>query len=206
MTPAAARRFTFLLASARRDGNTEILTRRAAERLPAGCRQEWLRLMDLPLAPFADVRHSTGVYPQPEGNERLLFDATLDATDLVFAVPLYWYGVPASAKLYLDYWSGWLRVPGADFRSRMAGKTLWGVSVLSEEDPHRADPLVGMLRNTADYLKMEFGGVLLGYGNRPGDVLADAAALAKARAFFAPTDRPAIDDRERRMGGPSPTL
>jgi hypothetical protein len=36
------------------------------------------------------------------------------------------------------------------------GKTLWGVCVLSEEDQGRADPLICMLANTADYLKMGF--------------------------------------------------
>jgi len=185
--PSSAREFTFLLASARRDGNTELLTRKAAESLPPDDGQRWLRLMDLPLPPFQDIRHSVGVYPQPEGNERVLFDATLAATDLVFAVPLYWYSVPTAAKLYLDYWSGWLRVPGADFKARMAGKTLWGVCALSEEDPRRADPLVGTLRLTADYLKMAFGGVLLGYGSKPGDIVADKAAFERARTFFAPS-------------------
>jgi len=185
LSASPARRFAFLVASARRDGNTEILARKAAESLPTAWRQDWLRLLDLKLPPFEDIRHSVGVYPQPEGNERVLFDATLDATDLVFAVPLYWYSVPASAKLYLDYWSAWLRVPGADFRARMAGKTLWGVSALSDEDPRRADPLVGTLALTADYMKMAFGGVLLGYGNKPGEVLDDAAALERARGFFA---------------------
>lgn len=178
------RHFTFVISSARRDGNTEWLTRKAAEYLPAGHAQQWLHLADLPLPPFEDIRHSVGVYPDPQGSERILFDATLAATDLVFSVPLYWYSVPASAKLYLDYWSGWLRVPGADFRARMAGKTLWGVCVLSEEDRRRAEPLIGTLAITADYLKMNFGGVLLGYGSRPGDIVSDAAALESARTFF----------------------
>jgi multimeric flavodoxin WrbA len=185
VTDLTGRRFTFLLASARRDGNTELLARRAAEYLPPNCGRQWLRLMDLPLAPFEDIRHSVGVYPQPEGNERILFDATLNATDLVFAVPLYWYSVPYSAKLYLDYWSGWLRVPGADFKARMAGKTLWGVCALSDEDFSHADPLIGTLRLTAEYLSMNFGGGLLGYGNKPGDVVSDASALDKAATFFA---------------------
>ena len=189
MTPNAAipiteRRFTFLIASARRDGNTEWLARKAADALPAATVQQWLHLMDLPLPPFEDIRHSVGVYPQPEGHERILFDATLSATDLVFVVPLYWYSVPASAKLYLDYWSGWLRVPGADFKARMAGRTLWGISALSEEDESRADPLIGTLATTADYMKMNFGGVLLGYGSRPGDVAGDKAALERAGTFF----------------------
>ena len=182
--PAAKRHFTFLIASARRDGNSEWLARNAAEYLAPGIAQQWLHLADLPLAPFEDIRHSIGVYPEPQGNERTLFEATLAATDLVFVVPLYWYSVPASAKLYLDYWSGWLRVPGADFKARMAGRTLWGVSAISDEDQTRADPLIGTLAITADYMKMDFGGVLLGYGNRPGDVMADKAALEKARTFF----------------------
>lgn len=178
------RKFTFLVASARRDGNTELLARKAAEHLAPEHVQLWLHLMDLPLDPFKDIRHSIGVYPEPTGNERVLFDATMSATDLVFVVPLYWYGVPASAKHYLDYWSAWLRVPGANFRARMAGKTLWGVCAFSDEDPKQAAPLLGMLENIADYLLMNFGGVLLGKGNRPGDVLNDAVALGRARAFF----------------------
>lgn len=178
------RRFTFLLASARRDGNTEILTRVAAEELSPQWPQQWLRLTDLPLPPFEDIRHSIGIYPQPAGHERVLFDATLDATDLVFAVPLYWYSLPASAKLYLDYWSAWLRVPGAEFKARMAGKTLWGVCALSDEDSRRAAPLIDTLALTAEYLAMKFGGVLLGYGNKPNEVLSDRPALERARVFF----------------------
>jgi multimeric flavodoxin WrbA len=197
------RHFTFIVSSARRDGNTEWLARKAAERLPSDITQQWLHLADLPLPAFADIRHSVGVYPQPQGNERVLFDATLAASDLVFVVPLYWYSVPASAKLYLDYWSGWLRVPGADFKARMAGRTLWGVCALSDEDQARADPLIGTLAITADYMKMAFGGVLLGYGSRPGDVSADKAAIEKAQVFF--NSRVASDGRPpRSVAHPGP--
>jgi hypothetical protein len=54
---SAKRYFTFIVASGRRDGNTEWLTRKAAERLPAGAAQQWLHLSDLPLPPFEDIRH-----------------------------------------------------------------------------------------------------------------------------------------------------
>jgi multimeric flavodoxin WrbA len=180
------RRFLFLLASARTGGNTETLARHAAERLPPGVERRWLRLRDLPLPEFQDIRHvGDGTYPTPAGNERLLLQATLAATDLVVASPLYWYSVSASTKLYLDYWSGWMRVPGVEFKARMRGKTLWAVSVLSEE-LEQADPLIDTLRKCAEYLGMRWGGALLGDGSRPGDVLRDAAALARARDFFDP--------------------
>jgi multimeric flavodoxin WrbA len=178
-------RFLMLVASARSGGNAEILARRAAAALPDDTRQTWLRLADLPLPPFEDHRHEgEGVYRDPAGHGRILLEATLAATDVVFVVPLYWYGLPASAKLFLDHWSGWMRVPGVAFKARMADKTMWAISVYSDSDPETAQPLFATLRLTADYMKMRWGGSVLGYGNRPSDVLQDAAALARASALF----------------------
>lgn len=178
--------YLFIDSGARPGGNSETLARRAAAALPPSAVQTWIRLADHPLPPFQDVRHAPdGAYAMPEGAGRRLMDATLAATDLVFVVPLYWYSIPAAAKLYLDHWSGWMRVPGVDFLARLASKTAWAVSVLSDEDQSVADPLVGTLRLSARYCKMRWGGALLGYGNRPGDVLADAGALARADRFFA---------------------
>ena len=178
-------RFLFVLGSSRRDGNTEQLARHAARHLPAGTEQRWLWLGDVPLRPFADTRHDRPL-PPPSGAEKLLLDATLAATDIVIASPVYWYSVSSSTKNYLDYWSAWLRVPQADFKHRMAAKTLWGVSVLAEDDPGQADPLEGMLRRSAGYLHMRWAGLLLGNGSRPGDIRRDTGALARADAFFAP--------------------
>ncbi|MEE4541919.1 NAD(P)H-dependent oxidoreductase [Streptomyces sp. V4-01] len=181
----ASRSFLFLLGSTRRDGNTELLARRAAEQLPQGVPQRWLHLSELPLPSFTDHRHDDRTrWTLPEGHGATLLDATLTATDLVIASPLYWYAVSTSVKQYLDHWSGWLRAPGVDFRARMAGRTLWGVSALADEDLSAADPLIGTLNRTADYMGMRFGGVLLGYGNRPGDVLRDEEALRRAKTFF----------------------
>lgn len=184
VTPRPTRRFLFLLASARRHGNTEQLARCAARALPACTERRWLHLSDVPLPQFEDVRHGTGCFPTPSGNELLLLEETLAATDLVLAVPLYWYTVPASAKLYFDYWTAWLRHSEFEFATRMRGKTMWVVCTASSDDPSHAAPLLGMLRLTADYLGMHWGGALLGCGNRPGEVFDGVATLAGATAFF----------------------
>lgn len=182
---AAARSFLFLLGSARPEGNTEQLARRAAAALPAEVSQQWLSLLDLPLPPFVDIRHSVGVYPAPQGPEKTLAEATLAATDIVFATPLYWYSVSASTKLYLDYWSGWMRVPELDFRARMAGKTAWVISANSDEAGAKmSEALILTLKLSADYMQMQWGGTLLGYANRPGDILQDERALTAAADFF----------------------
>ncbi|SNX63279.1 multimeric flavodoxin WrbA [Streptomyces sp. TLI_55] len=179
------RSFLFLLASSRSDGNTELLARRAAEQLPADVEQRWIDLAKHPLPDFEDLRHDSDHVRPAEGATGLLFDATIAATDIVIASPLYWYSLSGQAKRYLDYWSGWLRTPGVDFKATMAGRTLWGVTALAHEEFEVADPLVGTLNNSAAYMRMRFGGVLLGNGSKPGDVLRDTEALARAKTFFA---------------------
>ncbi|NUS25810.1 MAG: flavodoxin [Streptomyces sp.] len=178
------RRFLFLLASSRSDGNTELLARRAAEQLPADVEQRWIDLAAHPLPDFEDLRHDSDHVRPTGGATGLLFDATIAATDIVIASPLYWYSVSGHAKRYLDYWSGWLRTPGIDFKGTMAGRTLWGVTALAHEESEVADPLIGTLHHSAAYLRMRFGGVLLGNGSKPGDVLGDTEALARAKTFF----------------------
>lgn len=180
-----SRRFLFVLGSARPDGNTELLARRAAEQLPPDVEQQWIDLTAHPLPDFEDLRHDSDHVRPTGGPVALLLDATLAATDVVIASPLYWYSVSAQTKRYLDHWSGWLRTPGLDFKATMAGRTLWGVTALAHEEPDVAGPLVGTLNNSAAYMGMSFGGVLLGNGSRPGDVLKDTDALARAKTFFA---------------------
>ena len=180
------RSFLFLVGAARAGGNTEMLARRAAKELPDDVGQRWIRLPEVPLPPFEDRRHGVGEHPAPGEHEQLLMDATFAATDIVIVSPVYWYSVAASVKLYLDYWSGWMRLP-VEFKPRMRGKALWGVSVLSET-AREAQPLIGTLELCAEYLGMNWGGVLLGNGSRPGDVLLDEDATAAARTFFAGAD------------------
>ncbi|MEV3988933.1 NAD(P)H-dependent oxidoreductase [Streptomyces sp. NPDC049837] len=180
--PVTDRSFLFVLGSSRADGNTEILARAAAEQLPAGVPQHWVDLNTLSLPDFQDGRHET-TWSAGETEEELR-RATLAATDVVIASPLYWYTVSAQTKRYLDYWSGWLTVPGSDFKERMAGRTLWGVTVMAHEQEAVADGLVTTLNNSAAYMGMRFGGVLFGNGSRPGQVRNDERAMVRAKTFF----------------------
>ncbi|MFJ8648862.1 flavodoxin family protein [Streptomyces sp. NPDC093546] len=177
------RSFLFVLGSSRPDGNTEILARAAAEQLPAGTPQRWVDLAQLPLPDFQDGRHETAGWSTGEAEETLR-QATLEATDIVIASPLYWYSLSAHAKRYLDYWSGWLVAPDSDFKERMAGRTLWGVTVMAHREEVVADGLVTSLHHSAAYMGMRFGGVLFGNGSRPGQVRNDERAAIRAKTFF----------------------
>lgn len=184
---ASSPRYLFLLGSGRRDGNSEQLAQRAAAQLPAGTPQQWVHLLDHPLPPFEDRRHVPGaVFGQPDGHEALLLQQTLAADHLVIVAPVYWYSLPGDMKRYLDYWSAWLRVPGADFKARMAGKTMSVITNLSDDDPALAEPLIQTLRLSAEYMGMHFNGAVVAYGNRPGDALAHSQGVEAASRLLQP--------------------
>jgi multimeric flavodoxin WrbA len=148
--------------------------------------QRWIDLNEMSLPAFRDERHADGdTLPGPRGNEQVLLDATIACSDLVIVSPVYWGSLAAPAKLYLDHTVSWVRMPGVELRDRMRGKTLWGAGALSGPGLEDAQPMIDLLLSAADYLDMRFGGVLLGNGNRPGDVLNDSEAMARAHAFFA---------------------
>ncbi|MET9933232.1 MULTISPECIES: NAD(P)H-dependent oxidoreductase [unclassified Streptomyces] len=193
------RSFLFVLGSSRADGNSEILAREAAAHLPAGVPQRWVDLNGLSLPDFQDGRHEVTGPPVNE-TEKMLLEATVEATDVVIVSPLYWYSLSAQTKRYLDYWSGWLNVPGSDFKERMAGGTLWGVTALAHDEHVVAGGLVTSLNHSAAYLGMRFGGVLTGTGSRPGRVRADARALIRAKTFFQEETPLALFPYEERIG------
>ena len=176
--------FTFLVASARANGNSEQLAKIAARSIASDSRQQWLALRELPLPPFEDHRHDDQRYQSPVGNALTLFQATVSCDHLVLVTPVYWYSVTASLKLYLDYWSHWMRVAECRFKEQMKGTKLSVISV-SAGSPNEAVPMFDSLRLCGEYMQMEWTGSLLGNGAAAGDVLGDSAAIEKAQTFFA---------------------
>ena len=122
----------------------------------------------------------------PDGDMKVLLDATLAATDIVLVAPVYWYSLPATAKLYLDHWSAWLRIPGVPFKDTMTTKTLRLIT--TSGDRAKAQPMMDSVRLCAAFFPMAWGGVkgpvLWGKGGPPGAVQADAQAVAAAADFL----------------------
>jgi putative NADPH-quinone reductase len=179
-----SRRFLFISASARSDGNTEFLARRAAQFLPPYASADWHDLRHQPLPAFEDHRHDLGYGPvSPEA--RPLLDKTMAASDIVLVAPLYWYGLPASAKLYLDHWSHWMRLQGSPFKALMGGKDFWLIMAHSGSTPEQIFPATECFRLSAQYFGGTYRGALLADANRPGEAMLDKRAMAAAETFFA---------------------
>jgi NAD(P)H-dependent FMN reductase len=178
------RRFLFLLSSARSGGNTESMARAAAAALPPDATQDWCDLTKAALPAFEDLRHgaSYGPLSAPMAD---LAERTMQASDLVFVAPLYWYGLPAPAKLYLDHWSHWMRLPDLGFKSRMAGKRAWLIMAHAGSSEAEIAPAREGLRLAAAYLSIGWGGALLADANAPGDWQKDPKGQSAAAQFFA---------------------
>lgn len=174
------RRFLFLLSSARPGGNALLLAQAAAEGVSAAA-QVWIDLTDPPLPPYADLRPG---FALPDGPVAQVMDAMRGASDIVMVAPVYWYALPAPAKLLMDHWSGWIDARGTGFTDWVKGKRMWLVTARGDPDPTVADLPEAMLRRSAEWLGMHWGGALHGIGDAPGEVLADTAAMAAARGFL----------------------
>ena len=177
--------YLFVVASTREPGhvgNTEWLARQAAAALPADARQTWVRLAEIDIPRFVDVRHTAGSYPHPEGALGDLLRQQMDCTDLVLVAPVYWFSFPYTLKAYLDHWSAWLRIPGLPFKDTMRGKRMHLIT--TSGDRTKAQPMIDSARLCAEFLSMEFAGVLWGKGGPPQAVQADAGAVREAQTFL----------------------
>ena len=180
----AERRFLFLLSSARQGGNTQSMARAAAAGLADSVAQDWCDLTKATLPAFEDLRHgaSYGPLAAPLAD---LANRTMLASDIVFVAPLYWYGLPAPAKLYLDHWSHWMRLPDLGFKSRMAAKRAWLIMAHAGSSEAEIAPARDGLRLATAYLGMVWGGALLADANAPGDWQKDPRTISAAAQFFA---------------------
>jgi NAD(P)H-dependent FMN reductase len=177
--------FLFVVASTREAGhlgNTEWLAKQTAQNLPVDAEQTWLHLARMQLPAFTDLRHTVGSYQPPQGDLQTLLEATMRCTDLVLVAPVYWYSFPSPLKTYLDHWSAWMRIPGVPFKAEMAKKRLHLIS--TSGDRAQAQPMIDSTKLCAEFLSMNFAGVLWGKGGTPGSVQLDHAAIALAATFL----------------------
>ena len=174
------RRYLFLLSSARPGGNALQLARLAARPL-APQAQVWLDLTDPPLPAFDDRRPG---YALPTGRVAEVMAAMRAATDVVFVAPVYWYALPAPAKLLLDHWSGWLDAADTGFATWAKGLTVHLITTRGDPDPTVAELPEAMLRRSVQWLGMRWGKALHAVADAPGDVMGDAAAIRAAEGMF----------------------
>ncbi|OAB33966.1 flavodoxin family protein [Paenibacillus glacialis] len=162
-----------LYGSSRRNGNTDKL----ADLLVEGLNADKIYLSDYHLQPITDYRHTElGAYPDDDYHE--LIDRVLEQDTIVFATPIYWYGISGVLKTFIDRWSQSLREDRDHFLSKMSAKRAYVIAVGDDEPQLKGLPLIQQFQYIFDFTRTQFDGYIIGEGNKPGSILEDTTALS----------------------------
>jgi multimeric flavodoxin WrbA len=169
-----------LSCSPRRDGNSNALADAAAAgaRL-AGHEVDQQHLADLVTGMLDDCRvcrRGDGTCSIDDGYERLLLEHVLPADGLVFATPLYWYGMPGRLKSFFDRlfcYTAESSPVSERVSAGIMGKRV-GLLITCEESYRGATlGLEAQFQELTRYLRHELVGVVVGIGNSRGEVARD---------------------------------
>jgi multimeric flavodoxin WrbA len=168
-----------LSSSPRRDGNSRLLAGALLEGVAqAGHHGELAYVDDHVTAFLRDCRicrDADGRCRIEDGFEPLL-RRVLAADAVVFATPLYWYGVSGQLKTFLDRIFCYIAAsyPGAEeVVARLSHKRL--ALLISSEETYVGSSLgvLHEIQEFARYTHSSLVGVVTGIGNKRGDVIAD---------------------------------
>jgi multimeric flavodoxin WrbA len=117
------------------------------------------------------------------------FERYTDADVVVYATPLWWYGMSSWMKGFIDRFFCYTTAsaPGHDeIRERIIGKKAVLVMSAEERYPAAVAGVVHQVQELSRYLHHELVGVVVGVGNSRGEVVRDPAdPLARARELGA---------------------
>lgn len=180
-----------LVGSPRRAGNSATLAaavQRGAE--AAGIRVALRHLDDYISSFLRDCRSCRG----PDGECRiddrfreLLFDEFVPAKGVVFASPVYWYGLSAQTKAFFDRTFCFYAASSphsARVIAGMSGKRIGLVLASEETYPGASLGIEHQIQEYTRYTHSELVGIVRGVGNSRGEVARDPAApVVEAERF-----------------------
>jgi len=166
-------------ASSRKNGNSESLAKKVIEQLNQEDIRE-IHLMDHHVEAIIDERHSEKGFSPIDDDYEELVQQIMNSEALLFATPLYWYGMSGRLKNVIERWTESLRNKNYDFKEKMKGKKMYVVIVGGTTAPITALPLVQQFQFIAQFMQMEFSGYVIGKGGKPLEVLNDEESVQAA--------------------------
>lgn len=183
MTQTENRKMLVLVGSPRRDGNSAALASAVARGAEAAGSDVTVHHLDDHIRHFLGdcrrCRRADGECSRQDGFRELFLDAYLPAHGTVFCSPVYWYGLSAQMKAFLDrsfcYYAA--SHPRSDqVLASMSDKRL-GVALASEESyPGAALGIVHQFQEYARYTRSAYVATVRGTGNSRGEIGSDPTA------------------------------
>jgi multimeric flavodoxin WrbA len=166
-----------LYGSSRRDGNSELLADRVLQKIKYTKRY----LTDYHITPIDDKRHLPGGFSDGINDDyKQLITELLEHDLVVYVTPLYWYGMSGLMKNFVDRWTESLRVHELDFKKGMQDIKHYVVIAGGDSPYEKGKPLVQQFEHIFDFMGGRLEDWIIGYGNKPGEVLYDEDAMQRA--------------------------
>ncbi|QNH40374.1 flavodoxin family protein [Bacillus sp. PAMC26543] len=166
-------------------GNTDILAEKAVQ----GFGTEHIHLRKYQIQPIEDLRHAQGGFRPVQDDYDSIIERVLVCEILVFATPIYWFGMSGTLKLFIDRWSQTMRDPRfPDFKEQMSAKQAYVIAAGGDNPKIKGLPLIEQFGHIFDFMGMSFEGYVLGEGNRPGDIIFDQQAIEAAGRLLKRSD------------------
>lgn len=165
--------------STRENGNTEQLTNHVLK----GIEHTTIFLKDQTILPIEDKRHDAEGFQPVDDDYDTVIKEVLAHDMIIFATPLYWYGMSGPMKNFVDRWSQSLRDERLNFKEEMSKKKMFVITAGGDNAKIKGLPLIQQFQYIFDFVSASFEGYLIGSGNQPGEVLQDKQALQQGEAL-----------------------
>jgi len=180
-------RVLVLSSSPRRDGNSRRLADALAEgAAKAGHKTELSHLSDHMRDFLRDCRSCRGADGQcsiDDGYRALFLEKVLPADAIVYATPVWWYGISGILKTFIDRMFCYLAHSHPDSDSiatRLQGKRVALLMSAEESNFSARLAIVHQMQELCRYLDHSLVGIVTGIGNRRGDVEQDPTQPVEA--------------------------
>ncbi|TDL35438.1 flavodoxin family protein [Jeotgalibacillus sp. S-D1] len=168
--------------SSRENGNTEFLAKEAAKAYDGEV--EWIHLRNQSILQIVDERHTANGFTSVEDDHRDLIKKMVKADSILFATPVYWYGMSGYMKTFVDRWSQALRDPELNFKEEMKNKPAYVITCGGDKVNLKALPLIQQFQLIFEFMGMDFKNYFIGEARKPGDMAKEAVQLNQMAHFF----------------------
>jgi multimeric flavodoxin WrbA len=170
-----------LAGSPRKGGNSDILADQLLRGVrDAGAEAEKVYLDDLRIRPIGEVEDNTRLRSDPRRDDDLpvVLDRFLRADMIVIATPVYWFGVSAQVKCFLDRLSSYFRHP--EYADRFTGKGYVVLCTFGRNEPDHGKCVCDPMKGCVGVLRGRYLGDLCVSAYRKGEVARMPEALQAA--------------------------